>query len=246
MASSLHLFVTVTVLSLQGMSVLGELNVYSEDMQHCGPNHAGGCTYTSYDAGAHQVCVRKLPHGFSSDTGQGPWSDDYQGQPWCICIWAYSNYILQKKDLKLKCNSIPSKVLEEQYSLDKFKQCGSMSSTEGCGAEDIRRSIQSLCNQCNHQATSLKQKNALKTRCDAILASAPKAAMQRLDDESSAAKAAMEQLQTASPASPFLFAVLAMGMVLGLAALKMWNTRQQQSEPSMMDAGDPEVLMVAE
>jgi hypothetical protein len=148
--------------------------------------------------------------------------------------------------LKLKCNSIPSKVLEEQYSLDKFKQCGSMSSTQGCGAEDIRRSIQSLCDQCNNQAKTQSQRKKLKTLCQSILSSAPTAAMQRLDDESSATKAAMEQLQTASPASPFLFAVLAMGLVLGVAAFKMSNTRQRQSEPSMMDAGDPEVLMVAE
>merc|ERR1712217_386375 len=95
----------------------------------------------------------KLPSGFSSETGQGPWSDQFTGQPWCICIWAYSNYILQNKDLPLKCESIPSKVLEEQYSLDKFKQCGSMSSREGCGAEDIRRSIQSRCRPNSRQIT---------------------------------------------------------------------------------------------
>merc|ERR1712107_854973 len=100
------------------------------------------------------------------------------GQPWCICILAYSNYILQNKDLPLKCESIPSKVLEEQYSLDKFKQCGSMSSTEGCGPEDIRRSIQSLCQQCDEQAGSdAAAKAALKSKCDSILSSAPAAPM---------------------------------------------------------------------
>merc|ERR1711937_549176 len=66
------------------------------------------------DAGAHEVCVTKLPHGFSSDTGQGAWSDQFTGKPWCICIWAYSNYILQNKDLPLKCESIPAKVLKDK------------------------------------------------------------------------------------------------------------------------------------
>merc|ERR1712232_904182 len=99
--------------------------------------------------------------------------DEFAGQPWCICIWAYSNYILQHKDLGLKCESIPSKVLEEQYSLDKFEQCGSMSSREGCGAEDIRRSIQSLCQQCDAEATNEGAKASLKSKCDAIMASAP-------------------------------------------------------------------------
>jgi len=161
-------------------SAFGETNVYDQPMSTCGTEHASGCTYAAYDAGAHQVCVTQLPHGFSSDTGQGPWSDEFTGQHWCICIWAYSNYILQNKDLPLKCDAIPAKVLEGGYSLDKFKQCGSMSSSEGCGAEDIRRSIQSLCQQCGDQAADNGSKSALKAKCDAILASAPAAPMQRL------------------------------------------------------------------
>jgi len=162
-------------IALQCQSALGDVNVYGKPMLDCGSGHSGGCTYAAYDAGAHQVCVTKLPHGFSSDTGQGPWSDEFTGQPWCICIWAYSNYILKNKDLPLKCESIPSNVLEEQYSLDKFKACGSMSSTQGCGPEDIRRSIQSLCEQCAVQATDQDSKVSLKGKCDAILASAPAA-----------------------------------------------------------------------
>jgi len=166
------------LLFLQGKPVLGDKNVYGKPMTACGADHAAGCAYAEMDAGAHQVCVTKLPHGFSSKTGQGSWSDQYTGQPWCICIWAYSNYILQNKDLPLKCESIPLKVLEEQYSLDKFKQCGSMSSTDGCGPEDIRRSIQSLCQQCDKQAgVDEDAKSALKTKCNKILASAPAAPM---------------------------------------------------------------------
>merc|ERR1711957_633698 len=77
-------------------------------------------------------------------------------------------------------------VLEEKYSLDKFKQCGSMSSTQGCGDEDIRRSIESLCQQCDHQAGDDASKTALKDKCDSILASAPAAAMSRLYSENTA------------------------------------------------------------
>jgi hypothetical protein len=173
----------VALLPLLTKSALAETNVYGQEMTDCGPNHASGCTYSEMDMGAHQVCVTKLPHGFSSETGQGSWSDKFTGRPWCICIWAYSNYILHNKDLPLKCESIPATVLEEQYSLDKFKQCGSMSSTEGCGAEDIRRSIQSLCQQCDAQTGDQGSKTALKAKCDAILASAPAAPMQRLYEE---------------------------------------------------------------
>merc|ERR1712137_409441 len=59
-----------------------------------------------------------------------------------------------------------------------FKQCGSMSSTDGCGPEDIRRSIQSLCQQCDQQAGNNKvARSALNKKCDEILSSAPAAPM---------------------------------------------------------------------
>merc|ERR1712078_61078 len=109
-----------------------DVNVFGEKMVACGA-HPSGCTYSSGDAGAHEVCVTKLPQGFSAKTGQGHWSDRFTGKPWCICIWAYSNYILHNSNPPLDCKSIPDKVLKEKYSLDKFKQCGAMSSTKGCG-----------------------------------------------------------------------------------------------------------------
>jgi len=216
----------IALLAFQVKSVLGETNVYGHPMQPCGSDHAGGCSYVAYDAGAHQVCVTQLPHGFSSETGQGPWSDQFEGQPWCICIWAYSNYILQNKDLPLKCESIPAKVLEEQYSLDKFKQCGSMSSTDGCGPEDIRRSIQSLCQQCDDQAGSdADAKATLKSKCDAILQSAPSAPMSRLYAESAAnaqglwaAGAKQPSVGGVSPVSLGMFGLIVAGVALGMIA----------------------------
>jgi hypothetical protein len=209
------------LLLVQGFSALGDVNVYDKPMTDCGPDHAGGCTYAAADAGAHQVCVTQLPQGFSSVTGQGPWSDQYTGQPWCICIWAYSNYILQNKDLPLKCESIPSAVLEEQYSLDKFKQCGSMSSTAGCGAEDIRRSIQSLCQQCDQQATDQASKNALKAKCDAIVASAPAADMPQLYSAEVPQTKDIAPFAKTVALTPTAMAFLVSGFVIAGIALNM-------------------------
>merc|ERR1712190_362869 len=49
------------------------------------------------------------------------------------------------------------------------------------GAEDIRRSIQSLCQQCDGQAGgNVTAKAALKAKWDAILASAPAPSIQQL------------------------------------------------------------------
>jgi hypothetical protein len=163
----------VVTLAILTITTTADNNVYGEAMVSCGSGHSNGCTYSAGDSGAHEVCVSSLPHGFSSKTGQGAWSDKFTGKPWCICIWAYSNYILHQSSLPLKCKAIPDKVLMESYSLSKFKQCGKMSSTNGCGAEDIRRSITSLCNQCKGQASSASQKSALKAKCDKILQSAP-------------------------------------------------------------------------
>jgi hypothetical protein len=226
------LFGTLALLACSTLTlVFGESNVYGNAMTDCGPDHASGCTYTTYDAGAHEVCVTKLPHGFSSETGQGPWSDEFTGQPWCICIWAYSNYILQNKDLSLKCESIPAKVLEERYSLDKFQQCGSMSSTQGCGPEDIRRSIQSLCQQCDAQAPDEDGRAALKNKCDAILESAPAAPMQRLFMDHRNWKA-MSVARNVSP-----YALVVCGFVFVAASLAMLaRTLQRRSQVNSLIA----------
>mmetsp|Transcript_103023 Transcript_103023/g.204463 ORF Transcript_103023/g.204463 Transcript_103023/m.204463 type:complete len:250 (+) Transcript_103023:79-828(+) len=223
-----------TAISFRLRSVLGELNVYGNAMADCGTDHATGCTYSSMDSGAHQVCVTSLPSGFSSDTGQGRWSDEYTGQPWCICIWAYSNYILQQKDLPLKCKAIPAKVLEEQYSLDKFKQCGSMSSTAGCGPEDIRRSIQSLCQQCVKQAGSDQDaKDALKTKCDAILQSAPAAPMKLYDgappELSSTPSKGVAELSSLSSWYPAFLGLVIGSVALGLTVRMCSRRRNKQT-----------------
>jgi len=151
-----------------------EINVLGTELQACGKENPTGCTYSPMDAAAHEVCTTDLPNRFSADTGQGPWSQPYTGKPWCVCIWAYSNYILKHavNDMPLRCKAIPAKVLEEKYSLDKFQQCGKMSSRMGCGIEDIRRSIQSLCKQCHDEADDDKQKKFLAKKCEKLLASA--------------------------------------------------------------------------
>lgn len=146
------------------------LNVYDEPLQSCGSHPGSGdgdrCTYRSYDAGAHQVCVSALPHGFSSKTGQGPWSNAHTGNSWCICIWAYANYYLTHGDgdLPIKCDALPSEVLQSQYSLGKFKNCGAMSSR--CNQFDT--AIERMCRTCHLQASSEKAKASLHSKCEAM------------------------------------------------------------------------------
>lgn len=221
----------LTIVSLHSQAALADdttNNVYGQPMTECGANHATGCTYAAYDAGAHQVCVTKLPTGFSSDTGQGPWSDEFSGQPWCICIWAYSNYILQNKDLPLTCESIPAVVLDGQYSMDKFKQCGQMSSTEGCGSEDIRRSIQSLCQQCDDQAPDDGSRQVLKGKCNSILAAAPAAPMTRLYDIKASAKALLQSTGGTSQLALGVLGITLAAVAVGMTARKLRAGRTEQ------------------
>jgi len=228
----------LTFVSLQGRAALGDEmtdNVFGQPMTACGSDHEAGCTYAAMDSGAHQVCVTKLPHGFSSDTGQGAWSDEFTGQPWCICIWAYSNYILQNKDLPLRCESIPAVVLDGKYSMDKFKQCGSMSSTEGCGSEDIRRSLQSLCQQCDAQAPDDVSKQALKGKCDAILSAAPAAPMTLYNIEASAKALFQNTHGTSSLALGVLGFSLA-AVTAGIATRKLRGCYTQQ--PGDLQTGE--------
>jgi len=114
--------------------------------------------------------VKALPHGFSAQTGQGPWSDSYTGAPWCICIWAYSNYVLQNGDenLPVQCDAIPERVLISRYALDKFQQCGSMASS----CSQYNEAITKMCNHCAATAPDEDGKASLKKKCDEILAAA--------------------------------------------------------------------------
>eukprot|EP00667_Euglena_gracilis_P032410 EG_transcript_49612 len=98
-----------------------QLNVYGTALQSCeGPSgHSAGsadtgrCTFRHSDRGAHQVCVKALPGGFSTKTGQGSWSDEFKERLWCICIWAFASWATtQATPLPLKCDAISSAVLD--------------------------------------------------------------------------------------------------------------------------------------
>eukprot|EP00746_Dinoflagellata_sp_MGD_P126888 gnl/MRDRNA2_/MRDRNA2_61608_c0_seq2.p1 gnl/MRDRNA2_/MRDRNA2_61608_c0~~gnl/MRDRNA2_/MRDRNA2_61608_c0_seq2.p1 ORF type:complete len:217 (-),score=25.43 gnl/MRDRNA2_/MRDRNA2_61608_c0_seq2:65-628(-) len=148
------------------------LNVYGESLANCGTSPGSGegdfCSYRSFDAGAHQVCVTKLPPSFSDRTGQSSWSDAYTGQSWCICIWAYANYYLNygDGDLPIKCDALPSEVLVSQYSLDKWRNYGKMSTRPG--GDKFRKAIDRMCNTCASQARSESAKKEIQMKCEAI------------------------------------------------------------------------------
>merc|ERR1712054_200011 len=171
---TMRLLQSLLVLAAVATFVAADTNVFGERLARCGSRKS--CAYHAADKAAHEVCVRKLPRGFSAATGQGHWSDRFTGKKWCICIWAYSNYILSHHDLSINCDAIPAKVLDEKYSLDKSAQCGKMSSKGGCGPEDIRRSIDRICDQCSSEAKG-NGKQVLDAKCAKIKSAAAKKSM---------------------------------------------------------------------
>lgn len=170
---SLGAFALVAV-AFAPLASCADLNIYGEPLEACGsaPGSGAGdkCTYRSFDAGAHQVCVTKLPPSFSSRTGQGPWSDAYIGKSWCICIWAYANFFLNHNDheLPLKCSALPAEVLQSEYSLSKFKNCGSMSSR----CPHYQKAMQRMCDTCHSQASGDSARAELDRKCSALLTAA--------------------------------------------------------------------------
>merc|ERR1719454_1110144 len=109
-----------------------ERNIYGQKLVSCGknPGSADGdkCDYTKWDndPGRHQICVTKLPPHFSRKGNQGDWSEPETGREWCVCIWAYANWVLNhdEKDLPVKCDGVSEMVLASDYALKAWKMCG--------------------------------------------------------------------------------------------------------------------------
>mmetsp|Transcript_23807 Transcript_23807/g.33337 ORF Transcript_23807/g.33337 Transcript_23807/m.33337 type:complete len:177 (-) Transcript_23807:203-733(-) len=92
-------------------------NIYGKDLEACpsagSANYEGKCDEKG--GGVHSLCVSSLPGDFGSQTGQFAWSQSYEGQRWCVCIGAWSNYIARNNFLAAKCDAIPDYVLGKGY-----------------------------------------------------------------------------------------------------------------------------------
>ena len=84
------------------------MNVYGEPLTRCvsddsGSSRKGRCVADDI----HRVCVKRLGsydrpsggrRGFSSITGQGPWSRSRGDASHCVCSGAYANYVSRTDD----------------------------------------------------------------------------------------------------------------------------------------------------
>jgi len=89
------------------------------------------CTAEAADTGSHFVCVN-LPTDFWVKTGQAKDEADAEKNwpksgPWCICMWAYANYLRQEPDFvdEVKCDATNSWVLQK-YNKGITSQCNAL------------------------------------------------------------------------------------------------------------------------
>jgi hypothetical protein len=158
-------FVSILALLALGCHADSHTNIYGEALAKCEGAHAnnmagsgeyGACTFRSYDRGAHQVCVGALPADFSYNTGQGRWSDEFEGKNWCICIWAYANWVTnQHTDLQIKCDAISSSVLDSDFAASHFRM----------GTRNYLDAVRNMCATCEAQAPTDKARKELEKTC---------------------------------------------------------------------------------
>ena len=99
-------------------------NIYGEPLKKCKTGDSPG----SWDSqgycserggGVHQICMEVTPErgDFSTQTEQGPWSQDRVGNNHCMCLGAWALYKAKGKGdgNELQCESIPDLSLNPKY-----------------------------------------------------------------------------------------------------------------------------------
>lgn len=150
------------------------MNIYDQALQSCGTNDAGPeeCTY---DSSSPSVCVGVLSRDES--TYVFSFGNEYENK--CISIWDYgsdSNVREQKGilDLDVKCDSLPSEVLQSPFSAVKLNTCevdlltGDEADDSPSHCQEFTNAMERICQTCISQAPSFEAKDSLRTKCEAM------------------------------------------------------------------------------
>ena len=121
--------------------------------------------------GVHQICIKNIASntsGFSSKTGQTPWSDERGEDNHCVCLGAWSLYNVkgENNNKVLKCDAIPKIALSQNY-VSKFSQ--GWNKWNGLEIKDqIKDGVESLFENCYdfNNINSKNSKNLKKNYCE--------------------------------------------------------------------------------
>ena len=153
------------------------LNIYNEPLEKC---QGSGMSSGSWDnegkcselgGGVHQICIKNIASntsGFSSKTGQTPWSDERGEDNHCVCLGAWSLYNVkgENNNKVLKCDAIPKIALSQNY-VSKFSQ--GWNKWNGLEIKDqIKDGVESLFENCYdfNNINSKNSKNLKKNYCE--------------------------------------------------------------------------------
>lgn len=142
-------------------------NIYGEPLKKCKTGDSPG----SWDSqgycserggGVHQICMEVTPErgDFSTQTGQGPWSQDRVGNNHCMCLGAWALYKAKGKGDgdELQCESIPDYSLSPEY-ITKWNTWNGHQLTD-----QIKNGVDSMVQQCYNK----KNSQYLKDKYDTI------------------------------------------------------------------------------
>ena len=140
-------------------------NIYGEPLKKCKTGESPG----SWDeegycsergGGVHQICMEVTPgrSDFSSQTGQGPWSEGRVGNNHCMCLGAWALYKAKGKGdgNELHCESIPDYSLSPEY-IRKWNQWNGKELND-----QIKEGVDSMVKQCYNKKNSQYLKDKYK------------------------------------------------------------------------------------
>eukprot|EP00746_Dinoflagellata_sp_MGD_P005913 gnl/MRDRNA2_/MRDRNA2_111460_c0_seq1.p1 gnl/MRDRNA2_/MRDRNA2_111460_c0~~gnl/MRDRNA2_/MRDRNA2_111460_c0_seq1.p1 ORF type:complete len:342 (-),score=52.79 gnl/MRDRNA2_/MRDRNA2_111460_c0_seq1:340-1305(-) len=151
------------------------MNIYDEPLQTCGNAklHEEYCTYVT---NSPMICISALPPGSESEI---TWNDQYISEE--LSIWDYASsppmgnyYHRGEKDfhLLLKCDALPSYVLESEFTFSNWNNCELNLDTDPNrdtgSCERFRDAIDRICQTCSQQTTSQSAQQALRSKCEAL------------------------------------------------------------------------------
>lgn len=142
-------------------------NIYGEPLKTCKTGDSPG----SWDSegycserggGVHQICMEVTPErgDFSTQTEQGPWSQDRVGNNHCMCLGAWALYKAKGNGdgNELQCDSIPDYSLSPEY----ITQWNTWNNHEI--SDQIKNGVDSMVQQCYNK----KNNQYLKDKYDKI------------------------------------------------------------------------------
>ena len=142
-------------------------NIYGEPLKTCKTGDSPGSWdnegYCSErDGGVHQICMEVTPErgDFSTQTEQGPWSQDRVGNNHCMCLGAWALYKAKGNGdgNELQCDSIPDYSLSPEYITQWNTWNGHQLS------DQIKNGVDSMVQQCYNK----KNSQYLKDKYDTI------------------------------------------------------------------------------